>query len=57
MINRICVFCGSSPGRQKVYLQAAAGLGTLLAERQITLVYGGGKVGLMGEIADRKSVV
>jgi uncharacterized protein (TIGR00730 family) len=51
MINRICVFCGSSPGRQKVYLQAAAGLGTLLAERQITLVYGGGKVGLMGEIA------
>jgi uncharacterized protein (TIGR00730 family) len=51
MINRICVFCGSSPGLHKDYLQAADQLGKLLAERQITLVYGGGKVGLMGEIA------
>ena len=52
MINRICVFCGSSPGRQPVYRQAAVRLGSLLAERNITLVYGGGKVGLMGEIAN-----
>jgi uncharacterized protein (TIGR00730 family) len=51
MIQRICVFCGSSPGRQNLYVQAAAQLGGLLAERHITLVYGGGKVGLMGEIA------
>jgi len=51
MIKRICVFCGSSPGRQKKYLEAAASLGSLLAERQITLVFGGGKVGLMGEVA------
>ena len=51
MINSICVFCGSSPGLQAEYLQTAAQLGNLLAERQITLVYGGGKVGLMGEIA------
>jgi len=51
MIKHICVFCGSSTGRQKAYSQAAAELGALLAEKQITLVYGGGKVGLMGEIA------
>jgi uncharacterized protein (TIGR00730 family) len=51
MIKRICVFCGSSPGRQKNYFQAATDLGALLAARQITLVFGGGKVGLMGEIS------
>jgi uncharacterized protein (TIGR00730 family) len=51
MINRICVFCGSSPGKRPEYTQAALELGLLLVERQITLVYGGGNVGLMGEVA------
>ena len=49
---RICVFCGSSPGRIPAYAEAAAGLGRLLAERGIGLVYGGATVGTMGVIAD-----
>jgi uncharacterized protein (TIGR00730 family) len=49
---RICVFLGSSPGRDPVYAQAAAQFGGLLAQRGIGLVYGGGTVGLMGIIAD-----
>jgi len=51
-IRSICVYCGSSPGRDPAFAQAAGDLGRLLAERQITLVYGGGHVGLMGLIAD-----
>ena len=50
-INRICVFCGSSPGNRVEYKQSATELGHLLAERHITLVYGGGNVGLMGQVA------
>ncbi|HVX47485.1 MAG TPA: TIGR00730 family Rossman fold protein [Mycobacteriales bacterium] len=49
---RICVFCGSSPGRGTTYLQAATELGTLLARRGIGVVYGGGNIGLMGAVAD-----
>lgn len=49
---RICVFLGSSPGRSPVYREAAVQFGTLLAQRGIGLVYGGGTVGLMGAIAD-----
>jgi uncharacterized protein (TIGR00730 family) len=49
---RICVFCGSTSGRRPVYATAARDLGTLLARRGIGLVYGGGKVGLMGALAD-----
>ena len=49
---RVCVFCGSAPGVRPVYLQAARGLGELLAARGIGLVYGGASVGLMGELAD-----
>lgn len=49
---RICVFCGSSPGRSPVYAEAAATLGELLADRGIGLVYGGATVGTMGVIAD-----
>src|ERR1700761_4622028 len=49
---RICVFCGSNPGRSPAYAAAARELGTLFAERGIGLVYGGGNVGLMGTIAD-----
>jgi uncharacterized protein (TIGR00730 family) len=48
----ICVFCGSASGRAPTYAAAARELGQLLAERGIGLVYGGGNVGLMGELAD-----
>ncbi|MGD0881490.1 MAG: TIGR00730 family Rossman fold protein [Acidimicrobiales bacterium] len=51
-IQSICVFCGSSPGLDPAFGQAAKDLGQLLAERHIALVYGGGHVGLMGLIAD-----
>jgi uncharacterized protein (TIGR00730 family) len=46
------VFCGSKHGRQTAYTVAAQKLGRVLAERGIALVYGGGDVGLMGEVAD-----
>lgn len=51
-VKRLCVYCGSSRGREEVYRQAAAQLGTLIAESGIELVYGGGRVGLMGVLAD-----
>ncbi|HEY0274229.1 MAG TPA: TIGR00730 family Rossman fold protein [Chitinophaga sp.] len=52
MSKSIVVFCGSSMGAQPVYAQQAKALGHALAERGITLVYGGGTAGLMGHIAD-----
>jgi uncharacterized protein (TIGR00730 family) len=51
-VKSICVYCGSSPGRLPQYQQAAAELGRRLASRDITLVYGGASVGLMGVVAD-----
>ena len=51
-ISAICVFCGSRAGTDPAYAQAATELGRLMAERGIRLVYGGGRVGLMGMIAD-----
>ncbi|MGB7989252.1 MAG: TIGR00730 family Rossman fold protein [Candidatus Methylophosphatis roskildensis] len=51
-MRRICVFCGSQVGGQPLYATAATAVGTLLALRGIGLVYGGGKVGLMGVVAD-----
>jgi len=50
-MQSICIFCGSSTGRNSAYTGAAAQLGKLLADRNLTLVYGGGNIGLMGEIA------
>ena len=50
-LRRIGVFCGSSAGVRPDYARAAEGLGTLLALRGIALVYGGGKVGMMGCLA------
>jgi uncharacterized protein (TIGR00730 family) len=50
--SRICVFCGSNPGVNPAYKNAAAGLARLLADRKIELVYGGGNIGLMGVLAD-----
>ena len=51
-LRRLCVFCGSRPGRRREYAQAAAALGRLLAARGTSLVYGGGGIGLMGTVAD-----
>jgi uncharacterized protein (TIGR00730 family) len=51
-INAIGVFCGSSAGHDPAYTQVAWQLGGLLAERGITVVYGGAQVGLMGSVAD-----
>jgi uncharacterized protein (TIGR00730 family) len=50
--KRLCVFCGSSHGANPAYAEAAKHLGGELARRGITLVYGGGNVGLMGVVAD-----
>jgi len=47
----VCVYCGSGPGRNSAYLKAANTLGRQLAEAGIGLVYGGGSLGLMGEVA------
>src|ERR1700732_3721945 len=52
MLRRICVFCGSSSGTRPVYQQAAQTVGQLLCRRGIELVYGGGRVGLMGILAN-----
>lgn len=51
-MKSVCVFCGSSPGASPAYAEAAAHLGRTLAGRGLTLVYGGGHVGLMGVVAD-----
>jgi uncharacterized protein (TIGR00730 family) len=51
-MRSICVFCGSSPGREPLFRDAARQLGRLIGEHGLTLVYGGGCVGLMGELAD-----
>lgn len=49
--NRICVFCGSSPGKSPSYQLAAIQLANQLVERNIDLVYGGGSIGLMGLVS------
>ncbi|KAF3794911.1 Cytokinin riboside 5'-monophosphate phosphoribohydrolase [Nymphaea thermarum] len=49
--RRICVFCGSSPGKKPSYQIAATQLGKELVERSIDLVYGGGSIGLMGLVS------
>lgn len=51
-MKSICVFCGSRPGTDPAYAEAAGSLGRTLAQNGITLVYGGGHVGLMGVVAD-----
>jgi uncharacterized protein (TIGR00730 family) len=51
-MRRICVFCGSSPGRSPAYAQAAVELGHTLVAQGLGLVYGGASVGLMGKLAD-----
>jgi uncharacterized protein (TIGR00730 family) len=51
-MRRICVYAGSNPGRDPAYAEAARALASTLAERGVGVVYGGGKVGLMGILAD-----
>jgi uncharacterized protein (TIGR00730 family) len=51
-MKSIGVFCGANTGYNQIYSEASAALGRLMAEQSITLVYGGGNVGLMGVIAD-----
>jgi len=48
----LCVYCGTNVGRSPSYLRAATDLGTAMAERGIGLIYGGGRLGLMGAVAD-----
>ena len=52
-ISALCVFCGSSPGRRPDYIAASEELADQLLERDITLIYGGAHVGMMGSLADR----
>jgi len=51
-IKRLAVYCGSAPGADPAFAQAARELSLLMVERNIDLVYGGGKLGLMGIVAD-----
>lgn len=51
-LKSLCIFCGSSPGRDPVYLGAARAVGESLARAGIRVVYGGASVGLMGAVAD-----
>jgi hypothetical protein len=51
-IKAICVYCGSSPGTDPAFIEAARDFGKILADNGVRLVYGGGSVGLMGAVAD-----
>lgn len=51
-MKTVCVFCGSADGIHPDYYEGAAGMGRHLAEKGIQLVYGAGKTGLMGAVAD-----
>lgn len=51
-MKSICIYCGSAPGNNPAFLEAATHAGTLIAQAGLTLVYGGGRVGLMGAAAD-----
>jgi uncharacterized protein (TIGR00730 family) len=51
-IQNICVYCGSGPGADPAFAEAARTLGTIFAKNGIGLVYGGGSIGLMGELAN-----
>lgn len=50
-MNSLCVFCGANAGNRSSYLDAAQRMGEALAQRGITLVFGGGRVGLMGAVS------
>ncbi len=50
--SALCVFCGSNSGADPSYMESARRMGQLLANRSVTVVYGGGRVGLMGALAE-----
>jgi uncharacterized protein (TIGR00730 family) len=50
-IKTVCVYCGSGPGTNPRFVEAATALGKIFAENAVSLVYGGGSVGLMGAVA------
>src|SRR5260370_20611882 len=50
-IKTVCVYCGSGPGTNHRFVEAAIALGKILADNGVSLVYGGGSNGLMGAIA------
>lgn len=50
-MSSVCVFCGAKMGNQTIYAEMARRLGEEIAQRQLTLIYGGGNIGLMGMIA------
>ena len=52
MINSLAVFCGSKKGTNPLFIEHAMQLGELMAEKNIRLIYGGGRAGIMGVIAD-----
>jgi len=51
-MKSICVFCGSSVGKRPIYIEKARALGSLIAQNGLEMVYGGGNIGLMREVAD-----
>jgi uncharacterized protein (TIGR00730 family) len=51
-MKRVCVFCGSNGGGRPIYVETARAMGMALVGRGMGLVYGGGRVGLMGAVAD-----
>jgi uncharacterized protein (TIGR00730 family) len=51
-MKRICVYCGSNPGKSAEFLESARSLARALVQRDVCLVYGGASVGIMGELAD-----
>lgn len=51
-LRSICVFCGSSPDVDELYMTSAREMGRLLASQGLRIVYGGGRLGLMGALAD-----
>ncbi len=51
-MNSVCVFCGSSAGRGEIYLDQAKKLGEKIAKENLSLIYGGSNIGLMGMLAD-----
>lgn len=51
-LRSVCVFCGSRPGERPEYVTATRELGEEIARRGLLLIYGGGQVGLMGQLAD-----
>lgn len=52
LLKSVCVYCGSSNGRNPAYIEAARQFGTALAVAEVSCVYGGGSIGLMGTVAN-----